>query len=108
MIKTANLENEIIDLSKELILLDNQELIFSSLLLKKGTEKASSVIVNWKYESLDDTRGLALEGADVTTFQASDRSTGDKNVCQIINKAVSVSDTAQAVSLDDISNLFAQ
>lgn len=106
MIKTANLQNEIIDLSKELILLDNQNLIFSSLLLKKGTEKASSVIVNWRYENLDGTRGLAFEGADVSTFQASDRSTGDKNVCQIINKAVSVSDTAQAVSLENISDLF--
>lgn len=107
MIKTANLENEIIDLTKELILLDNVNLPFSSLLMKKGTQKISSVITNWKYENLDNTRGLSLEGADVSTFQASDRSTGDKNVCQIITKAISVSDTAQAVSLDNISDLFA-
>lgn len=107
MIKTANIENEIIDLSKELILLDNQNLIFSSLLMKKGTQKVGSVIINWKYENLDPDRSLAFEGADVTTFQTSDRSTGDKNVCQIINKAVSVSDTAQAVNLENISDLFA-
>lgn len=107
MIKTANLENEIIDLTKELILLDNVNLPFSSLLMKKGTQKISSVITNWKYENLDNTRGLNFEGADVSTFQASDRSTGDKNVCQIITKAISVSDTAQAVSLDNISDLFA-
>lgn len=106
MIKTSNLENEIIDLSKELILLDNENLIFSSLLMKKGTQKISSVITSWKYENLDTTIDLSLEGADISVFQASNRSTGDKNVCQIITKAVSVSDTAQAVSLDDISDLF--
>ena len=107
MIKTANLHNEIIDLSKELILLDNQNLVFSSLLMKKGTQKVGSVIVDWKYEKLDGDRSLAFEGSDVTDYQASDRSGGDKNVCQIIRKAVSVSDTAQAVSLENISDLFA-
>lgn len=107
MIKTANLENEIIDLTKELILLDNVNLPFSSLLMKKGTQKISSVITNWTYENLDTNKDLSLEGADVSVFGTSDRSTGDKNVCQIITKAVSVSDTAQTVSLDNISDLFA-
>lgn len=106
MIKTGNLTNEIIDLSKELVLLDNINLPFSSLLMKKGTQKISSVITNWKYENLNSTKGLSFEGADVTAFQASDRSTGDKNVCQIITKAVNVSDTAQAVSLEDIRDIF--
>lgn len=107
MIKTANLENEIIDLSKELILLDNVNLPFSSLLMKKGTQKVGSVLVDWKYENLDSTRNLSLEGADVTTFQASDRSTGDHNICQIIQKAVSVSGTANAVNIEGIADLFA-
>jgi len=107
MIKTANLENEIIDLSKELILLDNVNLPFSSLLMKKGTQKVGSVLVDWKYENLNSTRNLALEGADVTTFQSSDRSTGDHNICQIIQKAVSVSGTANAVNIEGIADLFA-
>ena len=107
MIKTGNLENEIIDLSKELVLLDNVNLPFSSLLMRKGTQKVSSVLVNWKYENLDSTKALSLEGADVTNFQSSDRSSGDKNVCQIITKAVNVSETAQAVSVEGISDLFA-
>ena len=107
MIKTANLENEIIDLSKELILLDNVNLPFSSLLMKKGTQKVGSVLVDWKYENLDSTRNLSLEGADVPTFQASDRSTGDHNICQIIQKAVSVSGTANAVNIEGIADLFA-
>jgi len=107
MIKTANLEYEILDLTKELILLDTVNLPFSSLLMKKGTQKIGSVITNWKYENLDNTNALSLEGADVTAFQASDRSTGDKNVCQIISKAISVSETADAVSLENIADLFA-
>lgn len=107
MIKTANLENEILDLTKELILLDTVNLPFSSLLMKKGTQKIGSVITNWKYENLDNTNNLSLEGADVTAFQASDRSTGDKNVCQIITKSVSISETADAVSLENIADLFA-
>lgn len=107
MIKTANLENEILDLTKELVLLDAVNLPFSSLLMKKGTQKIGSVITNWTYENLDSSKNLGFEGADVTAFQASDRSTGDKNVCQIISKAVSVSETADAVSLENIADLFA-
>jgi len=107
MIKTANISGEIVDLTNELTLIDNVNLPFSSLLLKNGRQKVGSVIVNWKYENLDSSRNLSFEGADVTTFQTSDRSTGDKNVCQIITKAVSVSETAQAVTLENISDLFA-
>lgn len=96
-----------LDLTKELILLDNTELPFTSLLLKNGRQKATSVVVNWDYENLDNTRGLAKEGSDVTEFQESDRTTGDSNVCQILRKAVSVSETAQAVSQEHIADLFA-
>lgn len=107
MIKTANIDNEIMDLTKELVMVDNVNLPFSSLLLKKGTKKVSSVITNWKYEKLDNSKNLALEGADASTFLSSDRSTGDKNICQIISKAVSVSGTANAVSVENINDLFA-
>lgn len=107
MIKTSNLSSEIIDLQKELILVDNVNLPLSSLLLKKGTKKIGSVIDSWKYEKLDSTKTLALEGADVSVFQTSDRSTGDHNICQIINKAVAISDTASAVSVESINDLFA-
>lgn len=96
-----------LDLTKELILLDNTELPFTSLLLKNGRQKATSVVVNWDYENLDETRGLVKEGSDVTDFQESDRTTGDSNVCQILRKAVSVSETAQAVSQEHIADLFA-
>src|SRR5690606_15983072 len=107
MIKTADISGEVLDLTKELTLIDAVNLPFTSLLLKNGRQKTGSVIVNWKYENLDSSRNLSFEGADVTTFQTSDRSTGDKNVCQIITKAVSVSETAQAVTLENISDLFA-
>lgn len=107
MIKTTNIPGEILDLTKELTLIDAVNLPFSSLLLKNGRQKVGSVITNWTYENLDSSRNLSFEGSDVTTFQTSDRSTGDKNVCQIITKAVSVSETAQAVTLESISDLFA-
>lgn len=107
MIKSANVNSEILDLTKELVLVDNVNLPFSSLLLKKGTKKVGSVLVDWKYEKLDSSRGTALEGADASTFLASDRISGDKNICQIISKAVSVSGTANAVSLENINDLFA-
>lgn len=106
MIKTANLQNEIIDLSKELILLDNINLPFSSLLMRRA-QKVGSVLVNWKYENLDNTRSTSFEGADITNFLSSTRNTGDKNICQIMEKAVSVSNTAQSVALEDINDLFA-
>jgi hypothetical protein len=107
MIKTANIDNEIMDLTKELMMVDNVNLPFSSLLLKKGTKKVSSVITNWKYEKLDNSKNLSLEGADATNFLTSDRNTGDKNICQIISKAVNVSGTANAVSTENINDLFA-
>lgn len=107
MIKTADLGNQILDLNKELMLLDTVNLPFSSILLSKGVQKVGSVIVDWRYENLDNSRGTELEGADITTFQASTRNTGDHNICQIIEKAVSVSGTATAVNVEDINDLFA-
>lgn len=96
-----------LDLSKELVLTDATELPFTSLLLKNGTQKATSTVVSWDYEKLDDSRGLAKEGSDVEEFQISDRTTGNSNVCQILRKAVNVSDTALAVTVDSVSDLFA-
>lgn len=107
MILSNNQNINQLDLTKELVLLDHTELPFTSLLLKNGRQKATSTTVSWDYENLDSSRGLALEGADITTFQSSNRTTGNNNICQIMNKAVSVSDTAQAVSIEHINNLFA-
>ncbi|WP_042681984.1 SU10 major capsid protein [Anaerosalibacter massiliensis] len=95
-----------IDLSKELVMTDAVNLPFTSMILK-NRDKATSTIVNWDYEQLDSTRGLAKEGSDVTEFEESNRTTGDSNVCQILRKAVNVSDTAQAVSEEHIADLFA-
>jgi len=106
MIKTADLSNEIIDLQKELILVDNINFPFASLMLQRNIP-ISSVISNWKYEKLDKTNDPAFEGAEVDAFLKSDRSTGDKNICQIFSKAVAVSGTADAVSLENIRDLFA-
>lgn len=106
ILTTANLNDQVINLEKELILIDNVNFPFSSILLNKGTEKATSVIVDWKYERLDTDNSPAIEGGDVTTFNATDYSLGDKNVCQIFRKAVAVSGTATAVQLNTIQDLF--
>lgn len=105
MIKTANLQNEIINLSNELVMVDNVNLPFSSLLLNKGTDKISSIYATWKNENLDPSKKLSLEGGDITEFQTSARTT-DKNICQIITKGVNISDTANVVGLEGINDLF--
>lgn len=106
MIKSADLKNEVINLSKELVLVDTVNLPFTSALLRKGTQRVGSVIVDWKYENLDNNKTTAIEGADVSSFQNSNRSTGDKNICQIISKAVNISGTASAVNLEGINDIF--
>ncbi len=105
MINTSDLNNEIIDLNKELILVDNINFPFASLMLQRNIP-ISSVISNWKYEKLDQTNDPAFEGAEIDAFLKSDRSTGDKNICQIFSKAVAVSGTADAVSLENIRDVF--
>lgn len=107
MILSDNKNIKQLDLTKELILTDAVNLPFTSLLLKNGRQKATSTTVNWDYEQLDSSKGLAIEGSDVTDFQESNRQTGDSNVCQILRKSVNVSDTAQAVSQEHIADLFA-
>ena len=107
MILSNNKNIKQLDLTKELILTDAVNLPFTSLLLKNGRQKATSTTVNWDYEQLDNTKGLAKEGSDVTEFQESNRQTGDSNVCQILRKSVNVSDTAQSVSQEHIADLFA-
>ena len=96
-----------LDLTKDLVLLDNTELPFTSLLLKNGRQKATSTTVNWDYENLDSSRGLVIEGADVEKFQNSNRQTGDSNICQILQKAVATSLTTQAISQENINDEFA-
>ena len=103
MINTSDLNNEIIDLQKELILVDNINYPFASLMLQKRSVPASSVIVNWKYEKLNTTNDPAFEGAEIDAFLKSDRSTGDKNICQY-SKCLQVG--LPAVSLENIRDLF--
>ena len=105
MILSDNLKT--LDLTKELILVDNVNLPFTSLLLKNGRQKITDKIFSWDYEKLDSTRGLAKEGSDVTEYQASDRTTGNSNVAQILRKSIKISDTAQSVSVEHINDIFA-
>lgn len=96
-----------LDLAKELVLLDNVNMPFTSLLLK-NSQIVTSTTVNWDYKNLDSTKGLAIEGSDVSKFEKTNRATGNSNIVQLLRKAVNVSDTAQAVSAEHITDLFAQ
>lgn len=105
MILSDNLKT--LDLTKELILTDNVNLPFTSLLLKNGRQRITDKIFSWDYEKLDSSRGLAKEGSDVTEYQASDRTTGNSNVAQILRKSIALSDTALAVSTEHINDILA-
>lgn len=96
-----------LDLAKDLTLINNEEQVFTSLLLQNA-DIVTSTNVSWDYKKLDSTRGLAVEGSDVEKYEETDRTTGASNTVQLLRKAVNVSDTAQAVSAEHITDLFAE
>lgn len=88
---------EKISLSQEIAKLGVQDTPFTSLLLAKGVERATSTIYTWKEKSLaTDGQTDAVEGADTTEFQQSSKRELS-NVLQIFKRAVSISGTAEAM-----------
>lgn len=109
MIKTANfLQNELIDLSKEISLIAPTDTPFATLLMqKKLVDTATSPIVSWRTKQLDNTADITVaEGSKTETFQASAR-VELNNVCQIFKKAVQISGTAMATDVEGIADLYA-
>lgn len=109
MIKTTDftaLEN--INLTKEISLVAPQDTPLTSIILSKGFESTGSKIVSWREKTLDTTADISqVEGSETTVFQTSSRAE-KSNICEIFKKAVSVSGTANASSINGISNLFAE
>lgn len=67
-------QSEKISLSQEIAKLGVQDTPFTSLLLTKGIEKATSTVFTWKEKSLaTDGQTDAVEGADVSEFQQSSK-----------------------------------
>lgn len=97
MVKTNDfLENEIIDLSEEIKLASPTDTPLTTLLMSKGaTVPANDITVTWRERKLNETRGnLKNEGDGIGDPVKSSRRTLS-NVCQIIEKVLEVSGTAE-------------
>lgn len=108
MIKTNSfLNNECIDLTKEMAIVQAKDTPFTTLMLNmKNVDDASSKIVTWREKTLDTTEDIsATEGSKTDIFQASNRAEKN-NVCEIFKKAVQVSGSAQASSVTGITDLY--
>lgn len=108
MIKTNSfLNNECIDLTKEMAIVQAKDTPFTTLMLNmKNVDNASSKIVTWREKTLDTTEDIsATEGSKTDIFQASNRAEKN-NVCEIFKKAVQVSGSAQASSVTGITDLY--
>lgn len=94
---------EKVSLSDEIKLIGVQSTPFTSLLLSKGVEKATSTIHSWREYTLDDTENITVaEGSETTDFQQSSKRELH-NVLEIFKKAVSISGTAQAMKNTEFS-----
>ncbi|EHL78973.1 DUF5309 domain-containing protein [Bacillus smithii] len=98
MFKSSNFTNaEQVSLSQEIALIGVQSTPLTSLLLAKGTEKATSTVYTWREKTLDKTDDIsAVEGDETTVFQESARRELN-NVLQIFKKGASISGTALAM-----------
>lgn len=97
MVKTNDfLENEIIDLSEEIKLVSPTDTPLTTLLMGRGaTVPATDITVTWRERKLNETRGtLKSEGDGIGDPVKSSRRTLS-NVCQIIEKVLEVSGTAE-------------
>lgn len=98
MFKSANFTNaELVNLSKEIAVIGVQATPFTSLLLAKGYEKATSTIFTWREKTLSHDEDITVaEGSETTVFTESGRRELN-NALEIFKKGVSVSGTAQAM-----------
>lgn len=99
MVKTNDfLENEIIDLSEEIKLASPTDTPLTTLLMSKGaTVPATDITVTWRERKLNETRGTLKKEGDGVGDPIKSRRGSLSNSCQIIEKVVEVSGTAEAV-----------
>lgn len=110
MIKRENfLENEVVDLRKEIALVSPTDTPLATLLMGRGqVVKANDITVTWRERELNSQRGtLKLEGAEAGAVINSTRGSLS-NVCQIIEKVTQVSGTARALKPAGINDVFEQ
>jgi Family of unknown function (DUF5309) len=108
MFKSNNLTaTESISLAKEITKIGVQDTPLVSLLMSKGlTEKANGTVHTWRERTLDQTADISVpEGNENVTFYQSGRAELS-NVLEIFEKGVSISGTANAISVNGQGNIF--
>jgi hypothetical protein len=101
------LTGELIDLAQEIALVAPTDTPLYTLLANRGQiTKAKDITVTWREKDLNQTRGqLILEGAEAGSPINSSR-TMKSNVCQILEKVVSVTGTVRALAAQGIGDEF--
>lgn len=101
------LDGELIDLSEEIALVSPTDTPLYTLLAGRGQiVKANDITVTWREKELNQTRGqLILEGAEAGSPINSTRYMRS-NICQILEKVVSVSGTVRALAAKGIGDEF--
>lgn len=108
MFKSNNLTaTESISLAKEITKIGVQDTPLVSLLMSKGlTEKANGTVHTWRERTLDQTADISVpEGNENVTFYQTGRAELS-NVMEIFEKGVSISGTANAISVNGQGNIF--
>lgn len=101
------LPGEVLDLSAEIALVNPTDTPIVSLLQAKGkVVPAKDVTVSWRERELNKTRGVKAEGSEAGAAVKSVRKL-KSNICQIMEKVVSVSGTLNALNPNGIGSEFA-
>lgn len=101
------LQGELIDLSEEIKLVSPTDTPLYTMIMNRGqVVKANDITVTWREKELNQTRGqLILEGAEAGSPISSTREMFS-NICQIMEKVVSVSGTVRALAAKGIGDEF--
>src|SRR5690554_39400 len=101
------LQGELVDLSDVIALVSPTDTPLYTLIANRGQiVPAKDITVTWREKELNQTRGqLILEGAEAGTPLNSQR-TMKSNICQIMEKVVSVSGTVRALAAKGIGDEF--
>ena len=101
------LPGEVLDLTSEIAVLSPTDTPLLTLLLSKGkVVPASDITVSWREKELNSSRGVKAEGAEAGEAIQSVRKL-KSNICQIMEKVVSVSGTVNALNPHGIGDEFA-
>lgn len=101
------LPGEVLDLSNEIAVLSPVDTPLLTLLMNKGkVVPASDITVSWREKELNSDRAIKAEGSEAGAPVKSVRKL-KSNICQIMEKVVSVSGTVNALNPSGVGNEFA-